>query len=391
MGRQVLFRWWTKSIEGPASSENAVKQSLAEARLEVRNQTGFSHFRAPVSRALASLPPSKITRKSFPMISRNLRNAPFSGRLGRQTFFVSVHGWRTFGGIWMPNRGELDEILKKAGIVEFDRDIRLLNRADIAEKLASKNSGRIIIKKLMKSIIWQVYRGIQEGSYPPLIGNIRTFWYLYTKPVLAKIHDDDRLKSDPYEMMLRAFHELIMVRGLFTYASFDFTDEGWEQRRIGKTQPEVLIFSEKTGWIRLLRRWHERWDCSVLALGGFPSALTSEYTATHLKKVVGEKTVRLVGIVDYDPSGYMIASSFCDQLRAVGLKVSEPELLIHPDRYEADELEMFAYPISRRQKTKLRNWMKLTNGVGGKEFGLESESLPIDRIEGVLEEMLGSG
>lgn len=291
----------------------------------------------------------------------------------------------------MPNRGELDEILKKAGIVEFDRDIRLLNRADIAEKLASKNSGRIIIKKLMKSIIWQVYRGIQEGSYPPLIGNIRTFWYLYTKPVLAKIHDDDRLKSDPYEMMLRAFHELIMVRGLFTYASFDFTDEGWEQRRIGKTQPEVLIFSEKTGWIRLLRRWHERWDCSVLALGGFPSALTSEYTATHLKKVVGEKTVRLVGIVDYDPSGYMIASSFCDQLRAVGLKVSEPELLIHPDRYEADELEMFAYPISRRQKTKLRNWMKLTNGVGGKEFGLESESLPIDRIEGVLEEMLGSG
>jgi hypothetical protein len=43
-----------------------------------------------------------------------------------------------------------------------------------------------------------------------------------------------------------------------------------------------------------------------------------------LAPLIGEKTVQLIGIVDFDPSGSLIASSFRGQLEASGLKVSEP-------------------------------------------------------------------
>jgi hypothetical protein len=155
----------------------------------------------------------------------------------------------------MPNEQERKKILKKEGIAIFAEDMRSLNREALAEKLASRNSGRIVLMKLIKSIIWQVYERIQSGQEPPLFGNIRTFWYRFVKPVLAKISDDEEIKTDPYEIMLRAFNEMIMEQGLFRYADFDFTDEGWEQRRLGTTRPDVLV---KMGCVHLLRRWHER-------------------------------------------------------------------------------------------------------------------------------------
>jgi hypothetical protein len=290
----------------------------------------------------------------------------------------------------MPNEQERKKILKKEGIAIFAEDMRSLNREALAEKLSSRNSGRIVLMKLIKSIIWQVYERIQSGQEPPLFGNIRTFWYRFVKPVLAKISDDEEIKTDPYEIMLRAFNEMIMEQRLFRYADFDFTDEGWEQRRLGTTRPDVLVFAEKTGWIRLLRRWHERWGVSILALGGFPSALTSEYTATHLAPLIGEKTVQLIGIVDFDPSGSLIASSFRGQLEASGLKVSEPRLLIEPKHYKDEELRMFAYPLPQSQKTKLSNWLEETGGIEGEAMGLESESLPIERLEGLLEGLFGA-
>lgn len=284
---------------------------------------------------------------------------------------------------------EIQAILKKEGIAEFEKDIRLLDRGAIAEKLAAKHSGRIILKKLLKSIIWQVYCRIKEGSEPPLIGNIRTFWYRFCKPVLARIPDDDELKTDPYGVMLKAFHTLIMERGLFLYADFDFTDEGWENKHLGTTRPEVVIFSEKTGWIRMLKRWHKRWGVSVVALGGFPSALSSEYAATALKDVAKGKVVELIGIVDYDPSGYLIASSFHKQLGAAGLEANEPKLLIHPEHYTAEELEMYAFPLPKKQKTKLRNWLEATGGIDGEMMGLESESMRLEKVEALLEDLLG--
>jgi hypothetical protein len=279
--------------------------------------------------------------------------------------------------------------LKAAGIVPLEKDMRQMSRAELVKHFASQRSGRIILAKLFKSLVWQVYEKIQAGKEPKVIGNIRTFWYKFAKVVLSRLPEEDQGKTNPYDVMLKAFTELIMVRKLFRYTDFDFTDENWENRRIGQKYPEILIFTEKTGWIRFLREVHQIFGVSVLALGGAPSALTSEYTARDIRAAMKEeKLARLIGIVDFDPSGDLIAQAFVGQLLAAGLPVSELQMLIKPEHYSDQELKLFRFPLPKKQPTKTRNWMRKTGGVLGGVFGLESESMPQERVMALLRELL---
>ena len=278
----------------------------------------------------------------------------------------------------------LEEILDKEGIIEFDKDIRDLLRTELKKYFGSSTSNRIILSKFIKSIIWQAHTKIESGTEPPIKGNIRTFWYRWTKPAIAKVPKKYLGKSDLYDAMCQLFLEMVFELKLFRYEDFDFTDENWENRRIGTERPGTLVFAEKRGWIRTLREYHEEYDVSILALGGFPSALTSEYTARDVKKAHGDKPIRLVGIVDYDPSGDLIAESFRHQLELAGLEISELVTIIEPRHYTESELKLFRYPLPRKQKTKTDRWMEKTGGVLGKRYGLESESMPLDRLNTLI-------
>ena len=77
---------------------------------------------------------------------------------------------------------------------------------------------------MMRGIIWQVYERIRSKKEAPIYGNLRTFWYRFIKPVLSHFDDDD-MKSDPYNVMLRVFAEMVMEQKLFHYRDFDFTDD----------------------------------------------------------------------------------------------------------------------------------------------------------------------
>jgi hypothetical protein len=280
-------------------------------------------------------------------------------------------------------------ILKKEKIYHFDQDMRLMSHQQLAKHFAAKSSGRIMLMGLIKNIIWQAHERIQEGTEPPIEGNIRTFWYLWVKPVLSHIPDDDNVRTKPYKTMLKAFTRMIRDLHLFQYADFDFTDENWENRRIGTKHPEIIVFAEKNGWIRFLKDIHEEFGTTILTLGGAPSVLSSEYTVTHLNQVIDKKkTIKLIGIVDYDPAGEMIAKAFQNQLKAMGLKNSELTTIIKPERYTAKEITMFQFPLPTGQKTKTQKWIQKTNGINGQLFGLESESMPRDRLRKLLRDIL---
>jgi hypothetical protein len=284
---------------------------------------------------------------------------------------------------------KLSAQLRAAGIVLVEKDMRRMSRAELYQHFASERSSRIVLAKLFKSLIWQAHQQIQAGREPKIIGNIRTFWYRFAKVVLSRLSEEEHGKTNPYDVMLKAFTELVMVRRLLRYSDFDFTDENWENRRIGQKHPEIRVFTEKRGWIRFLREVHQTFSVSVLALGGAPSALTSEYTARDILAAMGEDLpVLLVGIVDFDPSGDLIANAFQRQLLACGLQSSEPELLIKPEHYTEAELRLFRFPLPKKQPTKTRNWMRKTGGVLGGAFGLESESMPHEKVMGLLAEWL---
>lgn len=275
-------------------------------------------------------------------------------------------------------------------ILHFDKDIRLMSQKELKTNFAAASSGRILLSKLIKNIIWQAYQRIQQGSEPPIEGNIRTFWYLWVKPVLSRFSSDNDAKTDPYDVLTQHFSQMVLTHKLFAYKDFDFTDENWENRRVGITRPDILVFAEKTGWIRFLRELNQEFDCSIIALGGAPSALSSEYTANHIFKSLPspETPLKLFGIVDFDPSGHIIAQAFQNQLASCGLDKSNLTLLIDPKRYSKKEIEIFKFPLPKTQKTKLASWLKQTGGIDGLPFGLESESMPKHRLKSLITQLI---
>ncbi len=280
--------------------------------------------------------------------------------------------------------------LEPFGINHIDQDIRSMSRSELLKNFGTQRTKRVLVTKLIKNLIWQAYELISTNKQPAIEGNLRTFWYAWIKPVLARLPGALEAKKDPYDVMTQTFSEMVLDLKLFHYADFDFTDENWENRRIGTTRPAVLVFSEKRGWIRFLRELHEEIGVSVLALGGAPSALTSEYTANHINKALPEeqRAVRLIGIVDYDPSGAIIANAFQSQLIAAGLSISELNTVIHPRYYSAEEIKIARYPLPKGEKTKKDKWLEQTGGIDGKAYGLESESMPLDRVRKIIFELL---
>ncbi len=142
--------------------------------------------------------------------------------------------------------------------------------------------------------------------------------------------------------------------------------------------------------MRFLRQIHTDFGVSVIALGGMPSALTSEYTARdiNVKLLEDPKPVHLIGIVDYDPAGDIIANSFKEQLSDTGLSSSSLSTLIHPSHYTKDELALFRFPLPKKDKTKLNLWLAKSGGIDGKAFGLESESMHPKKLYTLIEQRI---
>ena len=266
-------------------------------------------------------------------------------------------------------------------------DIRRMTRAQLVAHFGSKQSGRVVMARLMRGLILQAHQRISSGQEPPIDGNLRTFWYRWVKPLLARIPDDDDLKTDLTQLLGMAFFELVVERGWIAYKDFDFTDENWSHRLVGARSPHVLVFAEKVGWMRFLRRCHEELGVSVLALGGAPSALTSEYTVAALREVVASgQTLHLLGIVDYDPSGDIIARAFESQLQRLGWPETTLEQLIHPRHYDPSDLPWARVDLPGGQPTKTQQWLDAGGGLDGEAWGLEAESMPWQTLRALLEQ-----
>jgi hypothetical protein len=279
--------------------------------------------------------------------------------------------------------------LKAVGIIHLDKDLRRMTSQEVAKHFGAQSSGRVLLMPLIKNIIWQAYEQIKAGAEEPIEGNIRTFWYRWVKPVLSHLKDDDDAKTDPYDLMIKLFSEMVLELKLFHYSDFDFTDENWENRRIGTTRPEVLVFAEKTGWIRFLRELHEQQGVSILALGGYPSALTSEYTARDIGAALKPNSkLKLIGIVDYDPAGDLIAHAFQAQLAVTGLPNSILNTVIDPKHYSKEEIEIYKFPIPKKDKTKLNQWLEKTGGIDGQAYGLESESMDRKKLKVLIDRLI---
>jgi hypothetical protein len=56
--------------------------------------------------------------------------------------------------------------------------------------------------------------------------------------------------------------------------------------------------------------------------------------------------------------------------------------------YTQEEIDLFKFPIPKKQTTKTKKWLTATNGIQGKPFGLEADSLPRERYKQIVQEKL---
>lgn len=303
----------------------------------------------------------------------------------------------------MPPLEELDprttEILTRKKVLRLEEDIWRMDARKLREHFGAASSRKPVAKRMIRSIVWQVYERIHPGVLPPIGGNVRTFWYRYVKAPLGRVGLLER-KADHYVTMMQVFAEMVEDLDLFDYTAFGFDDPTWENRRIGARHPNVIVFAEKNGFMRFLKEQvHTVYDVTVTALSGWPSILSTEYMARHIEEAAGfvpqssawaKRKTRLFSIVDWDPSGWMIREVFVRQLQDQGMQAYTLVDLIHPDRFTAEEIDLYRYPLPKgsRQASKNRRWLEATGGTAGELYGLEADSLPREKLASVIEKAL---
>ncbi len=280
--------------------------------------------------------------------------------------------------------------LAASGIRHYPRDIRSMSATELLAHFGSAASGRLVVTRLVRNLAYQAWQQIRAGTAPPIQGNIRSFWYAWVKPVLLRVPEQHRPNTDPDRTVSEALASLVHGRQLLSYADFGFTDENWRNRGIGLLRPHVIVFAEKAGQLRLLLRLHKRLGVSFLALGGLPSACTSEFTVRHLREHLAttalgvDAHIHLIGLVDYDPWGSLVAHHFRKQLTGFGLASTSLELIVGPELFTPSELAGARLPLKDSGRTT--RWLDAGGGIDGEAWGLSVDSVPIDRLQAATEE-----
>lgn len=273
----------------------------------------------------------------------------------------------------------------------FNKDLRLMSKEELHSHFLNPRTGNFETPEFLSNYIWEYAHLLKQGKRPPIEGNIRTFWYIL-KPTLARAIPLEGEKQ--YFQMLEAFQRLIVRYGLLKFRDFSFSDEGQRFYVPGSERVNVLLVAEKKGHFSRLQALQEEYGMTIVALGGMPSLLNSEYFASNLAPKLAKKPLHIISIVDYNPAGALILKAFLSQIQHEGLNTpASVQHLVVPEHFDPEELQAIAEPVpmnSKADRTKARRWIEAGGGINGKPMGIESEALVLyrDRLKGFLQKAL---
>ena len=285
-----------------------------------------------------------------------------------------------------------EEILKKLGIKHYEKNILKMLNADLLKEFGK--SAKSLNKSLfIKNVIWQTYKRLNAGEKPFDIGNIRSFWY-YIKDTMDRVGankkgDGSLIVSNMFVVMVKA--------GLFKYKDFGFDDDDKGNRWHAKKHPNIILFAEKTSYTDLMQEVNRDFDITTIATGGQSSYLSIEYFVDELRKrqvdLSGEFIV--FSLVDFDPSGDIIATNFVENLTDNGIKnvrtfpgtfyklFKRNDIVIPEHMTEEQRNKVYRLPLKVRKSGLAAKWAARTGGVNGKKnilFGIETIVMPKAQI-----------
>jgi hypothetical protein len=272
-------------------------------------------------------------------------------------------------------------------------------------------------KRVIKNIIYQMFRWIKKGIEPLSDGNIRSLWYR-VKAVLA--YHSDILEPGDVDIFYNTLQEMVEDDGLFRYKDFGFMDMNEPYRGIGAKSPEIILASEKLGHYLFIKKMATEAGVSFICMKGEPAVISLEYFSDDLMKVCGNKPKTVFCISDIDPAGYSIEGNLVSGLQRNGHQVDRVVKLVDASIFTSEEIAIVRYPVvsyetngdqvkpvepaTMGQVTKGRAWFNLIKddrlfsekdkGDGWKVstiWGIESDAADREIIQKRFSDGLSSG
>lgn len=269
--------------------------------------------------------------------------------------------------------------MMKLGLKDLDKQVTDMTKEELIANFAPAGGGAVLISDLIVNFLWQVLQFIRAGNESPVDGgNVRSLWYMVA-PAIKKL--DTVGNTDHYKTLSDQLARMVKA-GVCSYREFNFYDDGkWA---IGAYNPHVILMAEKEAHFGMfLRKMQDLAGVTVIATGGQPSGITSEYFCEAFRKKIAETPnfppVVVLALVDYDPFGWVLQGTFMDDLRTFKVKVDAPVIFLTlPKHFTPEEIEKDYIDLVKAGKTPpgmLRKWMKLTGGIDGKPWALEAGHL----------------
>lgn len=250
--------------------------------------------------------------------------------------------------------------------------------------------GQFSVIRFVRNIVWQAYIWIRDRIQDPFEGLIRSFWYSHVKPVLGRL-PAPQAQGDKSYVVNKVLKEMVVDYNLFHYWEMGFVDDGEKYRVLGTTNPHVILFTEKEGLFPVIEKVHKEKGVTVLALGGSPNRITTDYLIRDLKtklEDIKKTPVYLFGYTDFDPQGTIrIALAFQKQLRQAGFPKENVQFLYHiaqPANFDPRSLEFLK--VLMKDNAETRRWVDKGFGIveGRKVYGLVADTLPPTRVREVF-------
>jgi hypothetical protein len=263
---------------------------------------------------------------------------PWDKRL--RNFGIKDFGWRDLEELATADTQAVETFKAKWDIKLFDRPTMLKYFRQVGIKEIDK-------RKVIKNIIWQLYRWIDKGIEEPEHGNIRSLWYRI-KAVLS--YHSDVLDPGDVDIFYDVLTQLVEDERLFKYRDFGFMDVNEPYRGIGKTNPEIILASEKVGHYYFIKTLAEEVGASFICLKGEPAHISIEYFSEELREVTGTKPKSVFVSSDIDPAGFSIQANLVKGLERQGHEIKSVVPLVTLSIFEDEEIALIRYPVVNYEK-----------------------------------------
>jgi len=197
-------------------------------------------------------------------------------------------------------------------------------------------------KRVIKNILFQMFRWIRKGIEPPSDGNIRSLWYRI-KAILS--YHSNVLGPGDVDVYYTTLRVMVEDRNLFRYKDFGFMDMNEPYRGIGTRAPGIILASEKIGHYLFIRKLAAEFGASFICLKGEPAVISMEYFSDDLAAVCGSGPKEIFSISDIDPAGYSIEGNLVEGLRSRGHEIGRVVKLVDPSAFTSEEIAVVRYPV----------------------------------------------